>query len=73
MTAYRSEAIREVETDLQRARARGMIRTPRYAGRTYTEVKAERKRKAMKVYQLVGVIVVILTVAAVGISRGCAL
>lgn len=44
MTAHRSEVIREVENDLIAARARGMIRTPKFAGQTYQQVKAERAK-----------------------------
>lgn len=44
MTTYRSQLIREVETDLQNSRARSMMKQPKFAGQTYTEVKAERAR-----------------------------
>lgn len=67
MTIQRSEAIREVENDLRDARARGMIRTPKFAGRTYTEVKAER-HKRMQVYKVwaIGAAVLIGMGLAVG-------
>ena len=41
---FRSELIREVETDLQVARARAMMKTPKFAGQTYQQVKAERAK-----------------------------
>lgn len=71
MTTYRSQAIREVETDLQAARARAMIRTPRFAGRTYSEVKAERQRRRERIMKMVGYVLVILTAATVA-AKSCA-
>ena len=54
MTAYRSQLIREVETDLMQARALGMLKAPVHPRQTYTEFKAERERKRMKIYQALG-------------------
>ena len=68
MTTYRSQAIREVETDLIAARARGMIRTPKYAGKTYTEVKAERRRFKVKVWQAILIGVGVLAVVAIALK-----
>ena len=68
MTTYRSQAIREVETDLIAARARGMIRTPKYAGKTYTEVKAERRRFKVKVYQAILIGMGVLVAVAVALK-----
>ena len=45
-----TQAIRDTERNMRQAQARGMIRTPRHAGKTYTEVKAERRRFRMKVW-----------------------
>ena len=39
-----TQAIRETEHNMRHAQARGMIRTPKFAGKTYTEVKAERAK-----------------------------
>ena len=65
MTAQRSSIIREVETDLSQARARAMLKTPKFAGQTYTEYKAQRRQR-MKVYQAVAWGCAVL--AAVGIA-----
>jgi disulfide bond formation protein DsbB len=41
MTAYRSQAIREVETELAASRARGMLK---HEGITWSQWKAERAK-----------------------------
>lgn len=61
----RSQIIREVETDLQNARARGLMKHPYHTGRTYTEVKAERARRWRHIKQAAWVLAgVALLVAA---------
>ena len=68
MTAYRSSLIREVETDLQQARARAMLKTPKFAGRTYTEVKSERRRFKVQVYQALLIGMGVLAVVAIALK-----
>lgn len=64
---YRSHLIREVETDLAQARARGYLKQPRFEGKTYTQVRAERERqwRKMKTYAL-GVAVLLAVLIAIG-------
>ena len=59
-----SDLIRNVETDLHQARARGLLKHPR---QTYTEYKAERKRK-LAVYQAYGWGVLALAAVAVSVK-----
>jgi len=65
---HRSQVMREVETDLHQARARGMIKVAKFAGKTYTEIKAERKRKIMKVYQVLALGFAVLVVVAIALK-----
>lgn len=39
-----TQAIRETETNMMQVRARAMIRTPKFAGQTYQQVKAARAK-----------------------------
>ena len=68
MTAMRSEIIREVETDLSQARARAMLKTPKFAGRTYTEMKSERRRFKVQVYQALLIGIGVLSVVAIALK-----
>ena len=61
MTAYRSQLIREVETDLMRARARGMLK---HRGMTLTDYKAERAKQRRQVYKVVIVAVWVIALVA---------
>ena len=45
MTTYRSQLIREVETDLMQARARSYLKQPQHPRQTYSEYKAERRKR----------------------------
>lgn len=65
MTASRSEIIREVETDLMQARARGLLR---HKGITYTEYKQERAKKRMQVYKVLIAAVWVLVIVAVALK-----
>ena len=58
----RSQIIREVETDLMQARARGMLQ---HKGLTWTEYKAERAKRRMQVYKVlvIGIWVLALVMA----------
>ena len=68
MTAQRSSLIREVETDLSQARARAMLKTPKFAGKTYTQVKEERRRFKVKVYQAILIGMGVLAVVAIALK-----
>lgn len=65
----RSVLIREVETDLHNARARGMLKQPKYAGRTYTEVKVERARRWRHIKQGLWVLSGVALVVALWVLR----
>lgn len=65
-----TQAIRSTEQNMREAQAKGMIRTPKYAGRTYSDVKRERRERRMKVWQALGLFIVILTATVAGV-RSC--
>lgn len=67
---FRSQVIREVETDLAQARARGMIRTPKFAGLTYADVRAKKYRRSQR-YKVAGYALAVL--AAMGLAVGMVL
>lgn len=54
----RSQIIREVETDLMQARARGLLQ---HKGQTWTEYKAERAKKRRQVYKVIILAIWVLT------------
>lgn len=60
MTTYRSQLIREVETDLIESRARGYLK---HRGQTYTDYKIERRQR-MKVYQAFAIGCAVLALVA---------
>ena len=62
-----TQAIRETEQNMIQARARAMVRTPKFAGKTYTEVKAERRQR-MKVYQAILIGVGVLVAVAIALK-----
>ena len=51
MTTF--QAIRETEQNMQDARARGYLKQPVHRGQTYTEYKAEKRRRLVKIYHVV--------------------
>ena len=66
MTSF--QAIHDTEKNMLHAQARGMIRTPKFAGKTYSEVKAERRRFKVKVYQAILIGVGVLAAVAVALK-----
>lgn len=63
-----TQAIQDTERNMRHAQARGMIRTPKFAGRTYSEVKAERRRLRMKVWHAALIGVGVLAAVAIALK-----
>lgn len=58
---YRSQIIREVETDLAQSRARGLLQ---HKGMTWTDYKNERARKRRQVAKVVITAIWVLVLVA---------
>ena len=64
MSTYRNYAIEDTEAELIAYRARNLVKVPRYAGQTYTEVKAKAARHRRLVLRWAGWIALAMIVGA---------